>query len=378
MGLAQCVYWGILYYGFALLLLPLSEALRAERSLVAGAFSTGLLVMALVSSRLGHALDRGHGALLMNLGVLCASVGLLVLSQAHGLLQLYMAWLLLGLAMAALLYETAFGLIARAIPGADQRLRALAAVSVGGGLASTVALPVLALLFEHVGWRAGLWVATVVLLLTGLASARWVLPVLHAAAMPSIRTTAPVAAISPANFAGLRLIFVVSTLAGMAVTTLLIPVLVAHGESPTRAALVLGLLGLMQLPGRLWVLSGGRAASVRSLLLIPLLLQAAAMVLLVWPDFGAWWAALAVLAYGLGAGLFTLARPWLVEDLYGMQHFGWLNARIAAAQSMARACGPVLIVWCHDRLGNFWVFAGLAALLLLLLVPISTLMRSRT
>ena len=102
------------------------------------------------------------------------------------------------------------------------------------------------------------------------------------------------------------------------------------------------------------------------------------LLLLCWPQTGVWWAGFAVLAYGLGAGLFTLARPWLVEDLFGLQHFGWLNARIAAAQGFARAAGPVVLVWLYELLGGTWLFAVLAGLLLALLLPVAALQRGST
>ena len=46
-GCGQLVNWGVLFFAYSILLVPLQEAFDAPRWLVAGAFSTGLLVSAM-------------------------------------------------------------------------------------------------------------------------------------------------------------------------------------------------------------------------------------------------------------------------------------------------------------------------------------------
>jgi uncharacterized membrane protein (UPF0136 family) len=55
-----------------------------------------------------------------------------------GVLMLYGAWAGLGLCMAATLYEPAFVIVGRAYDDPARRVRAPAAVTLFGGLASTV------------------------------------------------------------------------------------------------------------------------------------------------------------------------------------------------------------------------------------------------
>jgi hypothetical protein len=74
----------------------------------------------------------------------------------------------------------------------------------------------------------------------------------------------------PATFTVLAIIFVLSTLGRMSLTTMLIPVLVARGHLPKTGATVLAALGVMQLPGRVWVLRGRRAGSIRGMLALQL------------------------------------------------------------------------------------------------------------
>ena len=51
------------------------------------------------------------------------------------------SWAALGLCMAAILYEPVFAIVGRAFADPEGRLRAIATVTVMGGLASTAFLP---------------------------------------------------------------------------------------------------------------------------------------------------------------------------------------------------------------------------------------------
>ena len=55
-GVGQCVSWGVLYYAFGVLMVPIERDLSAARWVVAGAFSLALLVSAFTSPN-----SRGAG-----------------------------------------------------------------------------------------------------------------------------------------------------------------------------------------------------------------------------------------------------------------------------------------------------------------------------
>src|SRR5688500_14864475 len=76
-GCGQLVNWGVLYYAFGVLLLPVEESLGAPRWLVAGAFSLGLLISAIAAPSVGRLADRGQGPAVMQAGGLIAA-GLLI------------------------------------------------------------------------------------------------------------------------------------------------------------------------------------------------------------------------------------------------------------------------------------------------------------
>jgi MFS family permease len=368
LGACQCVFWGVLYYGFAVVLVPIERDLDASRAAVAGAFSLGLLVMALAAPMVGRALDRGHGGRLIRGAAALAVTGLGTAATSTTLPMLYLAWGMLGLAMAGLLYESAFALVVRAVRDDAQRLRALAAVTVMGGLASTVFLPVLGWVTQFQGWRASLWVGALAVAAAAFLMHRLVLP-----AMPPVALAPATVPARPSRrdrrLVGLLAVFVTATLASMAVTSLLVAWLTGRGVSGTTAASVLAMLGIAQLPGRIWLIGEGRTPSPAVLSSLPLLLQATGLAGLALAP-GPLAAALWVAVFGLGAGLHTLARPWIVQRLYGVAEAGYWNGQLARVQGLGRAAGPVLAVGLADLAGVRAVLL-VAGAALLVLVPVA-------
>lgn len=371
LGASQCLYWGLLYYGFAVLQLPWQRASGGSQAQVAGAYSLGLLVMALAAPAVGRRIDRGRAAAVFHAGTGFALAGLVLGLAAQHLPLLYPAWGLLGLAMACLLYEPAFGLVIRHFRQSEDRLRALATVTVLGGLASTLCLPLLAYALACLGWRGTLMAMAVLVALASLMMSRAVLPTLARTGVPALTGTGPAqaqvqstGARAGADFAAVLATFVTGTVAAMAMTTLLVPLLVARGMSPESAALALSSLGVMQLPGRVWLMRGRHRPSMRTLVVWPVALQAIGLGLVSFSP-GAVASAIGVAVFGLGAGILTLSRPWLLQALYGRDSVGYWNGRLARWQGLARAATPLTAAGVAGMLGQAETLA-LAALALAL------------
>ena len=367
LGLAQCVLWGVLYYGFSVLLVPMEQAFGLPRTVVAGAFSLALLAMALGAPAIGRRLDAGQTRGLLRAGAGLALSGLALIASGQHLFVLYAGWLLVGMAMSMLLYEPAFALVTRAVADQGHRLRALAAVTVLGGLASTIFLPLLAGLIEHGGWRCAVFACMVAVTASAWILEMRVLPALPALPVVHGAAPAPIAVERrrwPAHLPALMLIFATGTLAGMALTTLLIPLLMARGAPASSAAWVLAALGVAQLPGRIWLLRAGPSAPPAGLHLLPILCQALGLVAIGFAPSLAW-SALAVAVFGFGAGLQTLLRPWLVQRLFGEAEAGRWNGEVARMQGFARAGGPIAAAGAAWLGGTPLVLAGCGGLLLL-------------
>ena len=362
LGIGQCINWGVLYYAFAVLVLPLQRELGVETWLVTGAFSGALLMSAALAPVVGRRDDRGMGPRVMHVGGLAASALLLSWTVLPGLAALYFVWAGLGLCMAATLYEPAFVVIGRAYREPAARLRALSVITLFGGLASTAFLPATAFLVTASGWRGAVIVLAI---LVGFSTwftgqfafrelARSSIEHTDASVVPPVDAT-------PRLFVVAAGLFTLATFASAALVTNLLPALGERGVSPTAAALLGGLMGAMQLPGRALLMSGAFAGSPVLLLSLSLALHAGGLGLVAFGQSTAT-VATGTTVFALGAGVTTLVRPHLVQTLFAVETGGLVNGRIARQQQLARAAGPTLVAWLAATLSYATVFAAFAAM----------------
>jgi MFS family permease len=344
LGLGQLVNWGVLYYAFAILLQPVQEELQTPAWLVTGAFSLGLLVSALLAPAVGRWSDRGHAPFAIAAGGLAGAVLLGLWALVPGVVTLYVVWAGLGVCMAAALYEPAFAIVIRSQASADERLRTLAVVTLFGGLASTVFLPLTAGLVAVAGWRgavgalAALLVVSTAVTFVGLGRPRTTTASETAPPAPSHQSGLRAEATASLGF--LTLVFAVASLASASFIANLVPALGERGLPAATAALLGGLFGVMQLPGRALMVSRRLNLSGRALLAISLALQAVGLIgVSAVPTTAA--VALGVMTFAAGAGLTTLARPYLVQTAFAIDQAGLVNGRLARAQQLTRAAGPV-------------------------------------
>jgi hypothetical protein len=160
-------------------------------------------------------------------------------------------------------------------------------------------------------------------------------------------------------------VFALASLASAAFTTNLIPALGEREVSPTTAAMLGGLLGAMQLPGRALLMNGTLAASPVRLVLVTLLLQGAGLASIALAR-SVFVVAVGIMVFAAGAGLTTLVRPHLVQTMFSLEAAGYLNGRLARWQQLARAGGPILVAWLATVVGYGVVFGVLGVLFVVL------------
>jgi MFS family permease len=377
LSVAETISWGILYYSFSVFIRPIEAELGWSRTEVTGAFSLALLVAGLAAIPVGHWLDA-HGARgLMTAGSVIGALLFAALSRVTTLPALYGVWGGLGLAMAMVLYEPAFAVVATWF--ARHRDRALTILTVFGGLASTLLVPLATWLLQAQGWRGA--TLTLALILAGTT-----IP-LHGLLLrrrpedvgqrPDGDETAPAAAVafeqgrrhrsgpllSEAGFRALTVAFTLASLVGVATCVHLVPYLTDSGVSPAAAATVFGVLGLMQLPGRLVFGPIRRRFSWQSTTAIVLLAQAAALVILARSTSAFGLGAFACL-FGAGSGIATLLRASTVAELYGTARYGRVSGVLALFNTMGRAAGPVMASVVYVAAGRYEWALGLLALIL--------------
>ena len=365
-GCGQLVNWGVLYYAFSVLLVPLELDLGAPRWLVIGAFSTGLLSSAAVSPIVGRIADRGQGPVVLQAGGLVAAGLLLAWALMPNLWVMYLVWAGLGVCMAAILYEPVFAILGRAYGDADARLRAIATITVMGGLASTAFLPGTSWLVDRIGWRGSVIVLASILGISSLVVGRSAFPA--ARWSPADMQLAlwgrggGAGHVRPHGLGRITSAFAISTIVNSALAANIVAALIDRRLSSSTAATIGGLFGVMQLPGRVLMTSHVFTPRPAPLLIVSFAIQITGLGLLFIENVNAApWAG--VMVFACGAGLTTLARPYLVLHLYGPERAGYINGVIARGQHLSRALGPVSAAALAGAIGYPRVFAVLAVLL---------------
>ena len=141
LSITQTVSWGILYYAFAVFLIPMQRELGFSTPQLTGAFSLALLISAVAGVGAGRYLDGRSPRALMTAGSIAGVLLVLAWSRVDSLLAFYALWVGIGVVMAAVLYEPAFVVLAKWFPVPRERRRALTALTLVAALASFIFLP---------------------------------------------------------------------------------------------------------------------------------------------------------------------------------------------------------------------------------------------
>lgn len=351
LALAQLVAWGTLYYAFAIVMAPMGAELGWSKAGMNGALSVGLGVTGIAAVGVGRWIDRHGGRMLMTVGSLVGAVLLILWSQITALWQLYAIWVGIGLVSATILYEPAFAVVARALP--TEYRRAITTITLLGGLASTVFIPLTQGLVDALGWRHALLVLAAIELPL-CAGIPWALlrgrETRLAAAGPS--TTKPSAdivrrAMEHPSFWLLVATFVCTALLHTALLFNLVPMLAEQGLTIGEAVAVYAVIGPSQVAGRIALLTFERFITVSIAGLVGAGLPVIALVVLGLSHAGALFAFCFAVAFGAGMGIKTIVQATAAPEFLGREGYGALQGAIVMPVYAAQAIAPLAaaIVW---------------------------------
>lgn len=385
LGVTETVSWGVLYYAFTVFVHPMEAELGWSRAATSGAFSLAVLLSGVAAVPVGRWLDRHGPRALMTAGSAAGTLLVLAWANVRDLAALYAVWAGIGLVMAAVLYEPAFAVVA--VWFRRRRARALTALTLMAGLASTIFVPLAGRLVAAQGWRGALvslagvlGLATILphaLLLRHRPEALGVRPDAPAAGSSGMNpdATAPAAVDRPASlpvrdvlrlpgFPWLAGAFALYALAANGVAVHLVPYLTERGIEPGLAAALTGAVGAMQLLGRVvFAPLEGRLPRGALAALVLSVQPVALIVLLLAPGAGALAAFVAL--YGGGRGAATLLRATLVAGLYGTARYASISGVLALCLTLAQAAAPLALGAGRDRLGAYdpllWALVGTSA-----------------
>jgi hypothetical protein len=344
LGVAQIVSWGSLIYSIAVLGGPMGVDLGVSNIIVFGAFSFSLVVSGLVGPSIGKLIDRVGGRRVLALGSLVAGASLCGLAAAPTVPAFILAWGVVGVGRAMTLYEAAFATLSQHT-GKSFR-SSVTAITLLGGLASTVFLPLSLVGLEHLGWRATVAGFAAAEVLICLPLHLWYIPTgtgTHNA--PSDPPTL-VTEILPSNsstiaFAALATSFALSAFITSAISVHVVNLLHSKGLSIASAVLVSSLIGPMQVVGRLVEFAFGRKYSSIVIGAATLMLLGFSLITLFLVSGHLTVALLFAASYGWANGVQTIVRGTMPAEFFGRTGYGHLIGRLAVPSFIARAVAPV-------------------------------------
>jgi MFS family permease len=344
LGITQIVSWGTLYYSIAVLGASMRAELGVSSPALFGAYSSSLMIAAIVAPAVGRAIDRLGGRRVMSIGSMVAAVALFAIAHVHSVVALYAAWGIAGIAMAMTMYDAAFATLSQH-SGRSYR-SALTALTLMGGLASTVFWPTSLRGLEWVGWRDTMVFFALLQLVVCLP--------LHLAFVPrGISSTSsakagvahdehplPVHARRVA-FAGLACAFALNGFIVSVLTVHLISVLQRQGLTLETAVWIGSFFGPMQVAGRVLEFSVGRRFASRIIGMLALTLLVVAIGVLLALDGQVGVALLFAALFGFSNGVVTIVRGTVPAELFGRTGYGRLLGNLAAPALVARAIAPL-------------------------------------
>lgn len=360
-----------------------------SRASAASIASINALVYAVSSPLVGWAFDRLGPRMLMPLGGLLIGAGLFFSGRSQTLWEFYLFYgIVVGTGLAGIGFVSNSALISHWF--VRRRGTAIGVATMGLGFGLLVIVPLMQVLISHFGWRAAFMVAGVVMLLTivpanlllqrgrpedlgqlpdgaekvrdeqpGSARATKFLPVPGWTVRTAIRST-PFWSIAMGHLAlgtGVSLIY-----------THVVAHLVHVGLDAFRAASMLGLVGLVRMPGTtLWGVVSDRLGRDRAYGLATVVtLTGIGILIVLSPRSSPWLVYTFVIFYGLGHSAGNPTYGATIADIFGGKKIGTILGFLEITFGIGMAFGPWFGGFVYDITGSYrWAFVvGLAAFFL--------------
>ena len=349
---AQVVSWGSVFYSFSLFVVPMEAELGWSRAAINGALTIGLLTSGFVAYPVGTWIDRHGGRWLMALGSVLATLLLAAWAFVESLIAFYAIWLGLGFALAATLYEPVFAVVTRIFP--DSYRSRITALTLVGGFASTVFVPLTQLFISTLGWRDALLALAVCNALIALPVHAFLLRDEPEPAVPmatserhEVKHDAVRRALRHPAFWGLAICFTAYYTAFSALSFHIIPLLIERSVPIATIVAAVAIVGPAQVAARL-ILFAARERVTTALAgrLATITFPLSVLLLIAFPSSIA---ALFVFAacYGAANGTVTIVRGTAVPDFMWREGYGAINGALTLPANIARALAPLAaaLIW---------------------------------
>jgi predicted MFS family arabinose efflux permease len=230
------------------------------------------------------------------------------------------------------------------------------------GFASTIFLPLTGWLVQAHGWRTALLVLAAILAVLAVPLHALVLRPAPFAAVPPSRDRLPAKAairistvLTDRGFWLFAIGFTAHTAAISTVTVHLVAALMTWGHTATFAATTAGLFGILSVTGRLASTGLQRRHRTATVTAAVFAVQAVAAGTLPFVGHAAIPAVIAVIGFGLGFGVATIAKPVLLADRYDTRRYATIAGLLVVPTTLAKATAPLAAAVLHTHTGGYTV-----------------------
>ncbi|ESP94183.1 MULTISPECIES: MFS transporter [Pseudoalteromonas] len=355
LGFAQICSWGTLYYSFP----QLAEAMLSEfnwaKSDVYGALSVSLLFSSFAAIPVGKLIDKGLGRNVMVTGSIVAGTLLIAGSLINSLAFLYAVFAAIGIVQATTLYEAAFAVISANHPH-EQAKGKIVTLTLWGGFASTVFIPLIELLITHLNWRATFIVLGAVnmfvcsicygLLPKGkLSKGNMKIREEQAVSRVDDRNINVAWALKQPIFWALLLCFSLFAAGASTFKFHLYPILVESALSPQQVVLILAALGPAQVLGRVALKFAGAKVSALQLGVLTTLALPITFIGMVYLPSQVWLLIPLITLFGAATGMMTIVKGIAIPELLTKEAYGAINGAMNMPIQFIKAGAPAIAAW---------------------------------
>ena len=355
-----CVGFGSMM-SLSVFLQPMAEAMGWSRTGVATAAMLNFLCMGGAAFAWGALSDRFGTRVVILAGGLLLGLGMVLASRASTLLQFQLLFgVIVGVA-AGSLYGPITATTTRWF--VENRTLAVALVSAGLSLGSTIMGPLARWMTTSYDWRTAMLVigdlAWLLIIPVALLVREPAAPRAGAAGAGGEGGEFTVAqALRTPQFAAIALTNFACCAAHSGPIFHMVTNAIDHGIPVMAATTVLSVAGLASLSGRIVCGLMADRIGAKRMLLIGLALQAVSVSLYVFTRDVAGFYAVAVMfgfAYGGAMPLYAI----IVREYFGARIMGTVFGAVGAVATLGMALGPWAGGWLYDSLGSyFWLFMG--------------------
>ena len=388
---------GTFFYGFSLLVNPLTDEFGWSRASISIGFSLRTELGGIAAPVVGFAVDRIGVRRITLVGVFVVAVGLLMMSRMESLWFFYVSVLVIAIGMSGTGGANASTVISHWFR--RQRGRALGFMTLGGGAGGLFAI-VFAWLIDGFGWRDALVIIAIMELVLcvplalsirnrpadiGLEPDGQPLDLTPASSDGGLARVVPegpeittAAALRSTLFWRMAFVFGLSNFATTAVIVHQVPFLDEQvGFSETAAAASVTIMIAISIVGRLGF--GGAADRYSAPLVMAFGLGFTALGLLMFSVIREpWQAVFPLFFFGIGFGSAIPLRSVLQAEYFGLRAFGAIQGMILTVTTFFAFVGPVMAGFMYDATESYRLAFAVLACGPALGIPLVLTLRGRS